>query len=95
MCLINIVFHLCNIYISENLFIQLISVFDCPGKYNGVKRMESLDINNPSDTINWWSKDPMKENSDIYYHIDDQPFVKVSNYFFFLNCLQLLFLQNL
>ena len=42
--------------------------------------MKSFEINDPSDTINWWSKDPMKENSDIYYHIDNQPFVKVRNF---------------
>ena len=42
-----------------------------------VKRMETIDINNSSDSINWWSKDPSKENSNIYYHVDNQPFVKV------------------
>ena len=54
-----------------------ISVFSCPGKLTDIKRMESLKMNNTLDSINWWSKDPMKENSDIYYHIDNQHIVKV------------------
>ena len=45
-----------------------------------VKRMERIEINNASDSINWWSKDPSKENSDIYYHVDNQPLVKVCFY---------------
>ena len=56
---------------------MLISVFSCPGKLTDIKRMESLKINKTFDSINWWSKDPMKENSDIYYHIDNQHIVKV------------------
>ena len=63
--------------ITSNNTLLKILVFNCPGKLVGIKRMESLKLNNTFGTINWWSKDPMKENSDIYYHIDNQHIVKV------------------